>query len=60
MKFREHNASTIKILVNLEEILHNKDHLYDPDVVNACLKVFYEKGFVFKEMEQSETFFRVH
>lgn len=32
----------------LEEILHNKGVLYDADVVDACLKVFYERGFVFE------------
>ena len=31
----------------LEEILNNKGVLYDPDVVDACLKVFTEKGFKF-------------
>jgi putative nucleotidyltransferase with HDIG domain len=35
----------------LEEILHHKDSLYDPEVVDACLKVFYEKGFTFQELE---------
>ncbi len=32
----------------LEEISKNKDILYDPEVVNACLKLFKEKGFKFK------------
>jgi putative nucleotidyltransferase with HDIG domain len=32
----------------LEEILHNKGELYDPDVVDACLRVFYEKNFTFE------------
>jgi PAS domain S-box-containing protein/putative nucleotidyltransferase with HDIG domain len=32
----------------LEEILHNKGIFYDPDVVDACLRIFYEKGFTFK------------
>ncbi len=32
----------------LEEILHNKGELYDPDVVDACLRVFYEKNFAFE------------
>jgi putative nucleotidyltransferase with HDIG domain len=32
----------------LEEILHNKGELYDPSVVDACLKVFYEKNFAFE------------
>jgi len=32
----------------LEEILHNKGTLYDPEVVDACLRVFYEKEFTFE------------
>jgi len=32
----------------LEEILHNKGTLYDPVVVDACLRVFYEKEFMFE------------
>jgi putative nucleotidyltransferase with HDIG domain len=32
----------------LEEILHNKGVLYDSDVVDACLRVFYEKEFAFE------------
>jgi HD-GYP domain-containing protein (c-di-GMP phosphodiesterase class II) len=32
----------------LEEISQNKDILYDPEVVNACLKLFKEKGFKFE------------
>jgi putative nucleotidyltransferase with HDIG domain len=32
----------------LEEILHNRGTLYDPDVVDACLRVFYEKEFMFE------------
>lgn len=33
----------------LEEIIKNKGSLYDPDVVDACERVFNKKGFVFKE-----------
>jgi putative nucleotidyltransferase with HDIG domain len=29
----------------LEEITRNKGKLYDPEVVDACLKLFKEKGF---------------
>ena len=29
----------------LEGISKNRDALYDPDVVDACLRVFKEKGF---------------
>jgi len=32
----------------LEEISQNKDILYDPKVVDACLKLFKENGFKFK------------
>jgi HD-GYP domain-containing protein (c-di-GMP phosphodiesterase class II) len=32
----------------LKEIKKNKDILYDPKVVAACIKVFKEKGFKFK------------
>ncbi len=32
----------------LDEILQNKGTLYDPEVVNACLKVLSEKGFNFE------------
>ena len=31
----------------LEEITQNKDTLYDPQVVDTCLKLFKEKGFQF-------------
>jgi HD-GYP domain-containing protein (c-di-GMP phosphodiesterase class II) len=30
----------------LEEILQNRDILYDPQVVDTCLRLFTEKGFV--------------
>ncbi len=32
----------------LEEISQNKGILYDPDVVDACLRLFKEKGFKFE------------
>jgi putative nucleotidyltransferase with HDIG domain len=32
----------------LEEITQNKGKLYDPEVVDACLKLFKEKGFKFE------------
>jgi putative nucleotidyltransferase with HDIG domain len=31
----------------LEEISRNRGRLYDPEAVDACLKVFQEKGFMF-------------
>jgi HD-GYP domain-containing protein (c-di-GMP phosphodiesterase class II) len=33
----------------LKEIVQNKGILYDPDVVNACLRVFWEKRLVLGE-----------
>ena len=44
----------------LEEILHNKGTLYDPEVVDACLRVFYEKGFKFEHVLQVATLPRIH
>ncbi|MFH2012498.1 MAG: HD domain-containing phosphohydrolase [Pseudomonadota bacterium] len=32
----------------LDEILKNRGTFYDPDVVDACLNIFKEKGFKFK------------
>ncbi len=32
----------------LEEISQNRDILYDPEVVDACLRLFEEKGFKWK------------
>ena len=32
----------------LEEISQNRGVLYDPEVVDACLKLFTEKGFAFE------------
>jgi len=32
----------------LEEIIRNKGILYDPDVVDVCVKLFWEKGFKFE------------
>ncbi|MCJ7810514.1 MAG: hypothetical protein MUP26_09665, partial [Desulfobulbaceae bacterium] len=34
--------------VALEEISKNKGVLYDPEVADACLKVFKENGYQFK------------
>jgi HD-GYP domain-containing protein (c-di-GMP phosphodiesterase class II) len=33
----------------LEEISKNRGQLYDPDVVDTCLKLFKEQSFKFKE-----------
>ncbi len=32
---------------SLDEIVKNRSVLYDPDVVDACVRVFYEGGFQF-------------
>ncbi len=32
----------------LEEISKNKGTLYDPEVVDVCIKLFKEKGFKFE------------
>jgi PAS domain S-box-containing protein/putative nucleotidyltransferase with HDIG domain len=44
----------------LEEILHNKGTMYDPEVVDACLRVFYERGFKFEHVLQVATLPRIH
>jgi HD-GYP domain-containing protein (c-di-GMP phosphodiesterase class II) len=31
--------------IALEETVHNKGILYDPDLVEVCLKLFHTKGF---------------
>ena len=36
----------------LEEIEKNKGILYDPEVVDVCIKLFREKGFEFKKEEE--------
>ena len=40
---------SLGIEVALEEIKKNRGILYDPDVVDACMILFYEKGFKFPE-----------
>lgn len=37
------------IYTTLDEISKNRGQLYDADVVDVCLKLFYEKGFRFEE-----------
>ena len=39
----------------LEEILQNSGVLYDPDVVDACLRLFSEKGFKFPVSDEDTT-----
>jgi response regulator RpfG family c-di-GMP phosphodiesterase len=38
----------------LEEISQNRGVLYDPEVVNACLRLFTEKGFTFEEVRRDQ------
>ena len=38
----------------LEEIREKRGTLYDPQVVDACLKLFAEKRFKFKESKEME------
>ena len=33
----------------LEEISQNRGILYDPEVVDTCIRLFTEKGFMFKK-----------
>jgi len=33
----------------LKEISQNRGILYDPEVVDACLKLFRKKGFTFEQ-----------
>ena len=40
----------------LEEISRNRGVLYDPEVVDACLKVFIEKGFKFEYRDEDSNF----
>ena len=40
--------------VALEEIEKNAGILYDREAVEACLRLFREKGFTFEQMENSK------
>ena len=40
--------------IALEEISKERDILYDPEVVDACLKLFTEKGFKFEQPGQGK------
>ena len=48
MSHRRSYRSAFDIGKALEEILRNKGVLYDPQGVDACLKLFTEKGFTFE------------
>jgi len=47
MASRRPYQSAFDIDKALEEILRKKGSLYDPEVVDACLKLFTDKGFTF-------------
>jgi HD-GYP domain-containing protein (c-di-GMP phosphodiesterase class II) len=38
----------VGIEVALAEIIKNKGVLYDPEIVDVCVRLFKEKGFRFK------------
>jgi len=40
---------SLGIQMALAEIVQNKGTLYEPDAVNACLRLFIEKGYTFKK-----------
>jgi len=46
---------TLGIKAALEEIEKNKGILYDNNVVDACLKLFREKGYQLNEVEKPIT-----
>jgi len=46
--------SALGIRPALEEISRNRGILYDPDVVDACMKLFQEKKFKFKQHPYTE------
>ena len=48
MTSRQRNRLAFSIDEALEEISQNRSILYDPEAVDACLKLFAEKGFTFK------------
>lgn len=48
MSSRQPYCLALDIDKALEEIIQNRDILYDPEVVDACLKIFKEKGFKFE------------
>ncbi|MBC8416415.1 MAG: PAS domain S-box protein [Candidatus Cloacimonetes bacterium] len=45
---------SLGIDVALEEIKKNRDILYDPDVVDACMILFNKKGFEFQKEEKPD------
>lgn len=43
------HRQALGIDIALEEISKNREVLYDPEVVDACLRLFKEKGFEFRQ-----------
>ena len=41
---------SLGIAAALEDIQQGKDIIYDPEIVDACLKIFEEKGFHLEQM----------
>jgi len=54
MSSRRPHRPALSIDKALEEIKEKRGTLYDPRVVDACLKLFTEKGFKFKESKEME------
>jgi len=48
MSFHRPYRAALGIDVALDEITKNKGILYDPEIVDVCVKLFKEKGFKFK------------
>jgi HD-GYP domain-containing protein (c-di-GMP phosphodiesterase class II) len=48
ISFHQPYRAALSIDKALEEILKNKGILYDPEIVDVCLKLFKEKGFKFE------------
>ncbi|NQS89745.1 PAS domain S-box protein [Patescibacteria group bacterium] len=56
MNFRRPYRESLGIDKALEEISKNKGILYDPQVVDACMKLFVKEGFKFEEKIKTPNF----
>ncbi|MEW6086963.1 MAG: HD domain-containing phosphohydrolase [bacterium] len=54
MVFNRSYRTAFSVDEALQEITRNKGKLYDPDAVDACVKLFTEKEFKFKENTPTE------
>lgn len=54
MAFHRPYRPSLGINVALEKIEKNKSVLYDPEVVDACLRLFREKGFKLDALVKSQ------